>query len=698
MNPEKKLTLSKITLNRPQQKIGLPPKITLNKQLDSRPQSSKIDIQSVNINWLVDNIQQENKLEWIQKCYVFFKDWTQNTECNDQCKEQILKQSIQLIDFNDLQVRLYAIKAALFGFTTLNLLDLLFQKQAKPLLRRPKSGSKIQEQLPSLLYQPQQILAILQKTAQLSNENVFLNLINDNSLSFVLFRILKLFTQLPKDQTTTSQQLPYLNLIFIIIKNIANNQKEAQKLLQPTYIQLIDNYLHSFPYDQTYEKDLLNLYTTITATLRNLANENNSVEMYLQNGIIKKLVISMVNYSNNYELILNTLRIMSKMSLSKECCEYFLQSTEAMQNISSFFKTYQTNIYIIIRASFLLANMTTYFEGIRQLIYYKFNQFGDILKCFDYYWTKEINPQQLNQIDQFSQSRAAWDFQILQSEKDIDALIRIIRLIANILTIEQIGLDILKNYSNEYRILISKLLKLLQKNTIITKQQEIISCTLSCLSNLTFYEKQTFLNDFEYKNIKYELITTLGHFIIQNEDQEICCDGLRVLSNLSRQKDLIKQIMKSRISEGVIVLLDSNSREVVYYCLGVILNLLQDQDFKKKENINIIDYITQVLNDCTTNENDIANLGLKCLILLLDSNLNQEYANKIETAVQTFGNVCDQVLKVKENNELSNTRQLINQIINNIPEEGYPCMQPNCGRKFKSQMELQIHINRRHKL
>lgn len=32
--------------------------------------------------------------------------------------------------------------------------------------------------------------------------------------------------------------------------------------------------------------------------------------------------------------------------------------------------------------------------------------------------------------------------------------------------------------------------------------------------------------------------------------------------------------MKSRISEGVIVLLDSNSREVVYYCLGAILNLL----------------------------------------------------------------------------------------------------------------------------
>ena len=71
-----------------------------------------------------------------------------------------------------------------------------------------------------------------------------------------------------------------------------------------------------------------------------MANQNNSVEIYLSNGIIKKLVNIMVNYSNNYELILNTLRIMSKMSLSKECCEYFQQSTDAMQNISCLFKIY----------------------------------------------------------------------------------------------------------------------------------------------------------------------------------------------------------------------------------------------------------------------------------------------------------------------------------------------------------------------
>lgn len=37
-------------------------------------------------------------------------------------------------------------------------------------------------------------MAILQKAASLSNENVFVNLLNENPMSLVLFRILKLFS------------------------------------------------------------------------------------------------------------------------------------------------------------------------------------------------------------------------------------------------------------------------------------------------------------------------------------------------------------------------------------------------------------------------------------------------------------------------------------------------------------------------
>lgn len=52
-----------------------------------------------------------------------------------------------------------------------------------------------------------------------------------------------------------------------------------------------------------------------------------SAELFLTNGIINKLVFTMANYSGCYELILNTLRIMSKLSLSKHCCDLFLKNT-----------------------------------------------------------------------------------------------------------------------------------------------------------------------------------------------------------------------------------------------------------------------------------------------------------------------------------------------------------------------------------
>jgi hypothetical protein len=39
-------------------------------------------------------------------------------------------------------------------------------------------------------------------------------------------------------------------------------------------------------------------------------------------------------------------------------------------------------------------------------------------------------------------------------------------------------------------------------------------------------------------------------------------------------------MMKSKLIDGMLVLLDSSSQEVVYYCLGGLLNFLQEPTFK----------------------------------------------------------------------------------------------------------------------
>jgi hypothetical protein len=60
-------------------------------------------------------------------------------------------------------------------------------------------------------------------------------------------------------------------------------------------------------------------------------------------------------YPENNDLMLNNLRLLSKISLCEKCCKVIMMNSECIKNIVKFFKIYKTNTYIIIRVSFLLA-------------------------------------------------------------------------------------------------------------------------------------------------------------------------------------------------------------------------------------------------------------------------------------------------------------------------------------------------------
>ena len=58
-------------------------------------------------------------------------------------------------------------------------------------------------------------------------------------------------------------------------------------------------------------------------------------------------------------------------------------------------------------------------------------------------------------------SMAAWDYQHIKKESDIDCAIRIVRLITNLFTVAPIGQDIYINQSQNYRDLVKKLKSIL---------------------------------------------------------------------------------------------------------------------------------------------------------------------------------------------------------------------------------------------
>lgn len=121
----------------------------------------------------------------------------------------------------------------------------------------------------------------------------------------------------------------------------------------------------------------------------------------------------------------------------------------------------------------------------------------------------------------------------------------------------------------------------------------------------------------EYKNVKKELIDLLVDFVVQIEHEEVCCESLRVVSNMTRMKQFIRPVLDAKLHEAILILLDSTSREIVYYSLGIIINLLADDEFKSTKSASLVTCILDILSECQSEDFDIVGVCLKALSIIV---------------------------------------------------------------------------------
>ena len=74
-------------------------------------------------------------------------------------------------------------------------------------------------------------------------------------------------------------------------------------------------------------------------------------------------------------------------------------------------------------------------------------------------------------------SMAAWDYQALRKESDVEALMKMIRLIANLFTVPEIGNHLYREKPEQYRQLVKQLAKVLEKRGNLEKGSVIIWLT-----------------------------------------------------------------------------------------------------------------------------------------------------------------------------------------------------------------------------
>jgi hypothetical protein len=373
-------------------------------------------------------------------------------------------------------------------------------------------------------------------------------------------------------------------------------------------------------------------------------------------------------------------------------------------------KIHKVGLFLVLRVAFILANIATYFEEFREFIYFDLNGFPEIYNCLDYYLSKG-EKDSAKDIDKIMRMSFTKIDSASAKENDQDAQIKLIRLLANLFTLDKIGIDFITKHTPKYKAILQKLNNLISEKKI-KANEELIQCTLSCFVNMMFYEKPALIaEDFEMKKLKTEILFTLSKLIIQNESQEICLEALRVLSNLSRNKGLVKQILKLNLYEAVVTLLNHGNKDIVYFCIGIIMNLMLNEEVKASDlKKAVLKNLTQILFDSTMEDYEIISCALKCLANILDNikseDVERDQIKSIEELVVNYGDQCDILLSTsnKGNNEQSESRDIadlrsiVNQLLNIIPEENFSCPLHTCGRKFKSAQELQLHVSRRHKM
>jgi uncharacterized membrane protein YgaE (UPF0421/DUF939 family) len=74
-------------------------------------------------------------------------------------------------------------------------------------------------------------------------------------------------------------------------------------------------------------------------------------------------------------------------------------------------------------------------------------------------------------------SMAAWDYQAMRKESDVEALMKMIRLIANLFTVPEIGNHLYREKPEQYRQLVKQLAKVLEKRGNLEKGSVIIRLT-----------------------------------------------------------------------------------------------------------------------------------------------------------------------------------------------------------------------------
>lgn len=189
------------------------------------------------------------------------------------------------------------------------------------------------------------------------------------------------------------------------------------------------------------------------------------------------------------------------------------------------------------------------------------------------------------------------DNDLVENGNPEDVMIKVIRVIANVVINPEIGRAVNEKYGT---LLIDEFLKVLISNPF-KKNDELVMSILSTLNNLSYYyTSEVELDVFHIKQI--EIIEGITEYS-KSKNKECVIESMRIMGNLSRSKITRDFITESEVLQILINVLSKADLTLLKTTIGVFVNLMADNKSRNLfKDLGGISKLITILNSYAQND------------------------------------------------------------------------------------------------
>jgi len=484
-----------------------------------------------------------------------------------------------------------------------------------------------------------------------------------------------------------------------ILKNISHNDANQKCLVQrgavDVFFRLMDN---EQLMGNSKEAQLL---IQVTATLRNLAGQQ--YKLFLSEDKLNALTRISALFPGQVELLTNISRILAKLTLHSSACEALAKTDVHIRQMA---RTLSANVDaapLVLRFSFVLGNLTAKSDRLRKVFAFDCEGTALVPQLLGIYWQKE---RQLARIElEKGQATACQEIE--------EVLVKLVRLLANMAISAAAGATLASSSA-----VVDPLLDMLGAKRI-SDSEELVLNVVAAITNLLFYNvPSNILFQEENKQLLCRLFRPL---LLESYNVEALIETTRALGNLSRHSDARTCMTGLRIDEILVIILDHDDRDLVFYVCGALVNLAADPECNQRlmGTCPAVQKLGQLLGDALPDDMALQLVAVKVLTNLSLDPGSQWMESSVQALRAGLHNVlarCENGKHVVDSSAAAGDRQqlieLAQHLLGKLPQESsenvlddvgpdhgsrsFWCEVPGCGRQFDTQAKLNSHTERRH--